>query len=63
MKKPRFQGFNGCSFAAMEREESRLAIQHFRAGNMAQAEMHFENAIVFARCNGAEMAEKSLAHL
>lgn len=63
MKRPRFTGFTGASFAAMEREESRLAIQHFRAGNMAQGEMHFENAIIFARCNGAEMAEKTLSNL
>ena len=63
MKKPRFQGFTGSSFAAMEREECRLALHHFRAGNMAQGEMHFENAIIFARCNGAEMAEKHPNHL
>jgi len=63
MKRPKFTGFSGSSFAAMEREETRLALHHFRAGNMAQAEMHFENAIIFARCNGAERAEKTLTHL
>lgn len=63
MKKPRFIGFTGASFAAMEREERRLALDHFRAGNMAQGEIHFENAIIFARCDGAERAEKTLTHL
>lgn len=56
--KRRTDGIGTSSFEAMEREESRLAIQHFRAGNMAQGELHFENAIIFARCNGAELAEK-----
>jgi len=61
--KPRPDGAGTASFAAMEREECRLAIQNFRAGNMKAGEIHFENAIVFARCNGAEMAEKTLSNL
>ena len=61
--KPRTDGIGTASFAAMEREECRLALRHFRAGNMAQGELHFENAIIFARCNGAEMAEKHPNHL
>ena len=56
--KQRTDGIGTASFAAMEREECRLAIRNFRAGNMDQGELHFENAIIFARCNGAEMAEK-----
>lgn len=61
--KPRTDGISTASFASMEREECRLALRHFRAGNMAQGEIHFENAIIFARCNGAEMAEKHPNHL
>ena len=60
MKRPRFTGFAGSSFDAMEREERRIALEHFRAGNMAQGEEHFMNAIIFARCSGAEKAEKAL---
>lgn len=63
MKRQRFTGFTGSSFAAMEQEECRIALEHFRAGNMAKGEIHFENAIIFARCNGAEMAEKNQDHL
>lgn len=58
MKRPKFTGFSGSSFAAMERDERQIAIEHFRAGNMAQGEEHFMNAIIFARCDGAERAEK-----
>lgn len=61
MNRRHFYGFSGSSFSAMEREERRLALQHFRAGNMAQGEIHFENAIIFARCDGAERAEQLLA--
>ena len=50
------------SFADMEREERALAMQHFRNGNLTQGEIHLENAIVFARCDAAEMAEKALKH-
>ncbi len=63
MKRPRFTFFTGSSFSAMEREERRIALEHFRAGNMAQGEIHFENAIIFARCDGAEQAEKTLSNL
>ena len=61
MTRRHFTGFCGSSFAAMEREERRIALEHFRAGNMAQGEIHFENAIIFARCDGAERAEQLLA--
>jgi hypothetical protein len=50
------------SFADMEREERALAMQHFRNGNLTQGEIHLENAITFARCDAAEMAEKALKH-
>ena len=52
----------GGSYADIEREERRLALECFRAGKMTQGEIHFENAIVFARCDAAEMAEKALKH-
>ena len=61
MSRRRFNGFTGGSYADMEREESRIAIEHFRAGNMAQGEIHLQNALIFARCDGAELAEQAFA--
>ena len=57
----RFTGSIGSSYADMEREESRIAIEHFRAGNLAQGEIHLQNALIFARCDGAELAEKAFS--
>ena len=63
MSNRQFQGFSNCSFSDMYREERKLAMESFRAGNVAQGEIHFNNAVTFARCDAAEKAEQRMNHL
>ena len=62
MTRKRFNGFPDSSYASMEREERQIALECFRTGDMVQGALHLDYALAFARCDGAELAERSLNH-